>query len=392
MQIDKSRQPAVLVLALTAALSLAACGKGQSEQAAAAPQAPKVSVVEVRSASVPLVLELPGRITPSLIAEVRPQVTGLVKQRVFREGTEVKAGELLYQIDPATYQATYDAAAASLARAEANRDVARLTAERYAGLINIQAVSKQANDEAQAAFKLAEADVASARAALDKARVDLAFTKVAAPIAGRAGRSSVTPGALVTANQADALVTIQKLDPIYVDLTQSSTELLKLRRDLADGRVSTETADSVPVRLLLEDGSEYTTPGHLEFSEVSVDPGTGSVTLRTVFPNPNGELLPGMYVRARIEHGSSNDVILVPHAALSRDPKGNALVMVVNAENKVEARTVEVERALEDRWVVRAGLKDGERVIIEGLQRVRAGAVVDPQAAAATPPAAAPAN
>jgi membrane fusion protein (multidrug efflux system) len=367
---------------------LAACGKGQTQQGAAgAPSAPQVAVFEVQSEPVPLVLELPGRTAPYLIAEVRPQVTGIVKQRPFREGSEVKAGELLYQIDPATYQAAYDSAEAGLARAEANLFAARLKAERFAGLVQIEAVSKQANDEAQAAFKLAEAEVASARAALAKAKVDLAFTRVSAPIPGRAGRSEVTPGALVTANQERALVTIQQLDPIYVDLTQSSAELLKLRRDLEAGRVQRKTADSVPVRLLLEDGSEYTAAGKLAFSEVSVDPATGSVTLRAVFPNPDGVLLPGMYVRARLEQGVSSDVVLVPHAAVSRDPRGNATVMVVDGENKVEARVVKAERSLGDKWVVSEGLAPGERVIVEGLQRVRPGAQV--QVAGAPAPAAA---
>lgn len=387
MQIHLRPTPVVLAVALSAVM-LTACGKGQTQQGAAgAPPAPQVAVFEVQSEPVPLVLELPGRTAPFLIAEVRPQVTGIVKQRPFREGSEVKAGELLYQIDPATYQAAYDSAEAGLARAEANLFAARLKAERFAGLVQIEAVSKQANDEAQAAFKLAEAEVASARAALAKAKVDLAFTRVSAPIPGRAGRSEVTPGALVTANQERALVTIQQLDPIYVDLTQSSAELLKLRRDLEAGRVQRKTADSVPVRLLLEDGSEYAAAGKLAFSEVSVDPATGSVTLRAVFPNPDGVLLPGMYVRARLEQGVSSDVVLVPHAAVSRDPRGNATVMVVDGENKVEARVVKAERSLGDKWVVSEGLAPGERVIVEGLQRVRPGAQV--QVAGAPAPAAA---
>ncbi len=389
MQIDRSRRPAVLVMALTAAFALAACGKDSTPQGGmGGAGAPQVAVYQTQADVVPLVVELPGRTAPSLIAEVRPQVSGIVKQRPFREGGEVKAGELLYQIDPATYQAAHDSAAAGLARAEANLYAARLKAERFAGLVQIEAVSKQANDEAQAAYKLAEAEVAAARAALEKARVDLAFTRVSAPIGGRAGRSGVTPGALVTANQGEALVTIQQLDPIYVDLTQSSADLLRMRRDFEAGRVRRNGQDAVPVRLLMEDGSEYEPAGELAFSEVSVDEGTGSVTLRAVFPNPKGELLPGMYVRARLEQGVKNDVVLVPHAALGRDARGNATVMVVNGEDKVEARVVRAERSLGDKWVVSEGLAPGERVVVEGLQRVRPGAPVTVVAA----PAAAAAN
>lgn len=375
MQINHSRRPAALVLVLILAGGLAACGKETPPQANAG-AAPLVAVHEVQAGAVPLVMELPGRTVAYQVAEVRPQVGGIVKQRAFREGAEVKAGELLYQIDPATYQAAYDSAAAGLARAEANLYAARLKAERYAGLVGIEAVSKQANDEAQAAYKLAEAEVAAARAALDKARVDLAYTRVSAPIGGRAGRSAVTPGALVTANQAEALVTVRQLDPIYVDLTQSSAELLRLRREIESGRVQRDGAAALPVRLLLEDGSEYAAAGTLAFAEVSVDEGTGSVTLRAQFPNPAGELLPGMYVRARIEQGIKHDAVLVPHAALGRDPRGNATVMVVNAENVVEARVVKAERSLGDRWVVSEGLAAGERVIVEGLQFVRPGAPV----------------
>ncbi|THF62177.1 efflux RND transporter periplasmic adaptor subunit [Pseudothauera rhizosphaerae] len=387
MQIHERRFPALLAMALTGAVVLAGCGQGQAPQQAGGAAAPQVAVFEVQAGEVPLVLELPGRTAPYLIAEVRPQVGGIVKQRPFREGGEVKAGELLYQIDPATYQAAHDSAEAGLARAEANLYAARLKAERFAGLVGIEAVSKQANDDAQAAFKLAEAEVASARAALAKAKVDLDFTRVTAPISGRAGRSGVTPGALVTANQAAALVTVQQLDPIYVDLTQSSAELLKLRRDLESGRVQRKAAEELPVRLLLEDGSEYAVPGRLAFSEVSVDQATGSVTLRAVFPNPNGELLPGMYVRARLEQGVASGAVLVPHAGVSRDAKGNALVMVVNGENTVEARVVRAERSLGDKWVVSEGLAPGERVIVEGLQRVRPGAQVQVAGTPATPAA-----
>lgn len=365
--------------ALSAAV-LAACSGGQSPGAGATatPPAPAVTVVTVQPEAVPLVTELPGRTAPHLIAELRPQVTGIVKARQFTEGSEVKAGQVLYQIDPAPYQAAHDSAKASLARAEANLYAARLKAERYAGLVKIEAVSRQANDDAAAALKQAQAEVAAAQAALDKARIDLDYTRVKSPIAGRIGRSAVTPGALVTANQETALATVQQLDPIYVDLTQSSAELLRLRRELEAGRLQRE-GDSVAVRLVLEDGSEYAAEGRLAVSEVTVDEGTGSVTLRARFPNPKGELLPGMYVRARLPQGVRSDAILVPHAALSRDARGNALVMVVGAEGKVEARPVTVAQSRGDRWVITAGLAGGERVIVEGLQRARPGATVQAQ-------------
>lgn len=363
-------------LAIGLAVFLGACGKTpQGNNAGGAPAAPSVGVVTVSTTSVPSMVELPGRTTTYRIAEIRPQVGGIVKDRVFREGSDVKAGALLYQIDPATYKAAYASAQASLSRAQANLYAARLKAERYADLVKIDAVSRQDNDDAVAALKQAEADVAAARAAADKARIDLDYTRITAPIGGRIGRSSVSAGALVTANQATALATVQQLDPIYVDLTQSSTDLRQLQRDLDAGRIK-QTGGTVPVQLVFEDGSTYRATGKLAFSEMSVDPGTGSVTLRAVFPNPGGELLPGMYVRARIEQGVKDGVQLVPHAAVSRDPKGNAVVMVVNGEDTVEARQVKAERSYEDKWIVTDGLAAGERIVVEGLQKIRAGAKV----------------
>lgn len=385
MQNNPNLRASALLSALAAAILLAACGGGNNQQAGqvAAPPAPAVTVVTVNTEAVPLTTELPGRTAPYLIAEVRPQVTGIVKQRPFTEGSEVKAGQVLYQIDPSTYQAAYDSAKATLERAEANLLAARLKAQRYAELVKIEAVSKQADDDANAGLKQAQADVAAAKAAVDKARIDLDFTRVSSPIGGRAGRSAVTPGALVTANQADALVTVQTLDPIYVDLTQSSADLLRLKRDLAEGRLKRSRGDTVPVKLVLEDGSVYGAEGKLAFSEVTVDQGTGSVTLRALFPNPKGELLPGMYVRARLTQGVKGDAVLVPHAALSHDPKGNAQVMIVNGEGKAEARLVKAEQSMGDKWVVTEGLAGGEKVIFEGLQRVRPGAPVQAQEAGA---------
>ncbi|ODU36686.1 MAG: efflux transporter periplasmic adaptor subunit [Thiobacillus sp. SCN 63-374] len=377
-------------LVLLSALLLAACGKTEPGAAPAA-AAPAVTVVTVQSESVPVTAELPGRTSPYLVAELRPQVTGIVKQRLFKEGSDVKAGQVLYRIDPATYQAAYDSAQANLARAEANREAARLKAGRYAELVKIEAVSAQANDEAQAAQKQAQAEVGAAKAALDKARVDLDFTRVASPIAGRIGRSTVTAGALVTANQAAALATVQQLDPIYVDLTQSSAELLGLKRSLDSGKLQRASGNTVPVKLVLEDGSLYGAEGRLAFSEVTVDQATGSVTLRALFPNPRGELLPGMYVRARLTQGVNRDAVLVPHAAVSRTPRGEAQAMVVNAENIVEPRTIKAEQSVGDKWVVTEGLTAGDRVIVEGLQKVGPGAPVQAQEAtdAAAPAAAA---
>ncbi len=366
------------------ALVLAACSGGKEQQggapgAGAPPQAPAVTVMTVASGSVPMVTELPGRTTPYLIAELRPQVTGILTQRAFDEGSEVKAGQVLYRIDDAPYQAAHDSAKAALARAEANAQVARIKAERHAGLVKIDAVSKQANDDTQAALKQAQAEVAAAKAALDKARIDLDYTRLKSPISGRIGRSAVTPGALVTANQ---------LDPIYVDLTQSSADMLRMRAEIAAGRMQTGAKGEVPVKLILEDGSEYAVEGRLALSEVTVDEGTGSVTLRAKFSNADGVLLPGMYVRARLPQGTRSDAILVPHKALSRDPLGNALVMVVNAESKVEARPVKVAQSLGSDWVVTGGLAAGERIIVEGLQKARPGAPVQAQEAGAQPAAA----
>ncbi|MCL1825771.1 MAG: efflux RND transporter periplasmic adaptor subunit [Betaproteobacteria bacterium] len=380
-------QPVLLATVLASTLVFTACDESKSSSApgkgpgpgAGMPPAPAVSVIVTSTESAPLVSELPGRTTPFMVAELRPQVTGIIQKRLFTEGSTVTAGQTLYQIDPSTYQAAYDSAAANKARAEANLYNARLKAERYAELVGIEAVSKQANDDAAAALKQAEADVAAARAALDKARIDLDFTRVKSPIPGRIGRSSVTPGALVTANQPAALATVQQLDPIYVDLTQSSAELQRMRRDVASGKIS-HTGEDIPVQLILEDGGLYEESGKLAFSEVSVDPGTGSVTLRASFPNPNGTLLPGMYVRARLVQGQTEQAIMLPHAALSHDQRGTSIVMVVNAESVVEARPVQTRGIQGDKWVVIDGLAVGEKVIVEGLQKARPGQPVQAQA------------
>ena len=367
------------ILLLLSVLALTACGGKDGAPPApkgGAQPTPTVTVMTTQQESIPRTVELPGRTAPHLIAELRPQVNGIIKTRAFEEGSMVEAGQLLYQIDPSIYQAALDGAKASLERAEANVYASKLKAQRAAELVKINAVSKEAHDDAQAALKQAQADVALAKAAVDKAKIDLGYTRVSAPISGRIGRSAITPGALVTANQAEALAVVQQLDPIYVDLTQSSADLLALKRDLDSGKVQRTATDSIPVKLLLEDGSVYPLEGKLAFSEVTVNQGTGSVTLRALFPNPQGDLLPGMYVRARLAQGVDDKAIRVPQSALLRDAKGMAMVMLVNAESKVEPRPVKTLRASGGDWIIAEGLSGGERVIVAGLQKARPGTEV----------------
>jgi len=385
---DASRRILVFITgALIAGISLAGCSKSTPKPAPAGP--PEVGIIVVKPERVALTTELSGRISPQFIAEVRPQVGGIIKKRLFTEGSDVRAGQVLYQIDPATYQAAFASAKAAEARAEANLIPARLKEERYKELVKIKAVSRQDYDDAFAAFKQVEADVAFAKAAVETARINLAYTKVTAPISGRIGRSTATPGALVTANQPTALATIQQLDSMYVDVTQSTAELLKLKQNLANGTM--KKSGSAKVKLLLEDGSPYPLPGTLKFSEVTVDQSTGSVTLRAVFPNPKQTLLPGMFVRAILEEGINENAILVPQRGVSRTPKGDALVMVVGAEDKVEPRPIKVVRTVGENWLVSEGIKAGDRVILEGLQKARPGTPVKTVpfgSAPAAPPAA----
>ena len=343
------------------------------QKAQSPPPIAEVSVVTLKLQRVMLTTELPGRTSAYLIAEVRPQVGGIIQKRLFTEGSDVKEGEVLYQIDPAVYQATYNSAKAALAKAEANLIPIRLKAGRYAELVKINAVSQQDYDDASAALKQAEADVEAGKAAVETARINLAYTRVTAPISGRIGRSSVTNGALVTASQPAALATIQQLSPIYVDVTQSSAELLRLQQNLASGLLKSNSSAQARVRLLLEDGSPYPLPGTLKFSEVTVDQSTGSITLRAIFPNPKHTLLPGMFVRAILEEGVNEHAILVPQQGVTRNPAGNAMVMVVGSEEKVEPRVIKVVRTVGDNWLVSEGLKAGDRVILEGLQKARPG-------------------
>ncbi len=364
----------VVSLMLLVGLTLSACGNQNAKSAPPQGAPPEVGIVEVRPERVAITSELAGRTTAYLIAEVRPQVGGIIQKRLFIEGADVKAGETLYQIDPASYRAAYSSAKAALSRAEANLVPARLKAERYKELAVINAVSRQDNDEAAAALKQAEADVEAAAAALETARINLGYASITSPISGRIGRSAVTTGALVTANQAGALATIQQLDPIYVDVTQSSAELLRLKQKRSSGQFREQGL--AKVRLLLEDGRTYPLSGTLKFSDVTVDQDTGSVTVRAVFPNPEHLLLPGMYVRAVIEEGVNDKGILVPQQAVSRGPKGEAMVMLVNEAGTVEPRPVMAERAIGDKWLVSGGLAAGERVIVEGLQKARPGTPV----------------
>jgi membrane fusion protein (multidrug efflux system) len=374
-------------LVVTAVIAVAACGKSEAP-APAGSAAPQVGVVVVQPRRVAITTELPGRTAATLVAEVRPQVTGIVQARRFTEGGEVKAGQVLYQIDPATYKAAHDSARAALARAEASLQTARLKAQRFKELVAIKAVSQQEADDAAAALQQGDADVAAARAAVESARINLGYTAVTSPISGRIGKSTVTEGALVTANQATALATVQKLDPVYVDVTQSSGSVLRLRRAFASGTLQRASDTAARVKLLLEDGTPYPLEGKLQFTDVTVEPSTGAIVLRALFPNPKGELLPGMYVRAIIEEGVRENAITVPQQAVTRDGKGDATALVVGADGKVEQRRLQTARTLGDDWLIDDGIKAGDRVIVDNLQRVRPGVQVQPveRAIATTPP------
>lgn len=360
-------------LALMLIALLAACSDSAPP---GAQQAPEVGYITVQSQSVTLQRELPGRTNPHQIAEVRPQVTGVIKQRLFEEGAEVKAGDPLYQIDDRLYRSAVASAQADLARARAASESARLTIRRFERLVEMKAVSQQEHDEARAAFDESAAAVAAAEAALQTARINLDYATITAPISGRIGRSTVTAGALVTANQAQALTTIRQLDPIYVDLTQSNNELRQLRAAMAAGQLQKVGDDEARVILLMEDGTQYAHPGTLQFAEYAVDEGTGSVALRALFPNPDGDLLPGMFVRARLPEGRRSDAVLVPQKGIARDPRGNATAMLVSADNTAEQRAVVAERAIGNQWLISEGLQAGDKLILEGLQRIRPGAPV----------------
>ena len=365
-------------LLAAAALMLAACAK----EAGGPPPPPEVSVVTLQPRKIEITDELPGRTTAFRVAEVRPQVTGIVQKRLFSEGSEVKAGQQLFQIDAGSYRASLLSAEAALKRAEAQAVTAKLLEERYASLIAANAVSKQENDDAIASRARAEADVAAARAAVESARINVVYTQLLSPINGRIGRTLVTEGALVTSGQQSPLATVQQLDPIYVDITQSSTEMLRLQKQLANGQLVEGNGSEAEVGLTLEDGTVYSERGRLKVSEVSVDPGTGSVVLRAVFPNPRRELLPGMFVRATLTRGTRAQALLVPQRGVTRNPKGDATVLVVEQDDKVAERIVTADRAINGEWLITAGLNAGDRVIVDGLQKAKPGSPVKPVPAA----------
>ena len=359
-------------------LLLGACSDAPGTAAQRPP--PLVEVVTLETERVTLQRELPGRTSAYLIAEVRPQVTGIVRERLFEEGSQVEAGQALYQLDDATYRAAYASVTAALARAEASLEIAQLNAARAEKLITTDAISDQDLQSLQAARRQAEADVAVAKAQLENARVRLDYARVRSPIAGRVGKSAVTPGALVTENQSAVLTTVQQLDPVYVDVTQSASELLSLRRQLSARQLT--LADNIPATILLPDDSRYSHEGTLTFEDVAVDPTTGSVAMRIVVPNPERLLLPGMYVRAQISTAIIDDALLVPQRGVTRDPRGRAVAMVLTPDGIVEARDLEVRQAIGDRWLVADGLAAGDRVIVEGLQKIRPGQPAQVAAAA----------
>lgn len=372
-----SLAPVVVV----AAVALAACGKPPQRPV----QTPEAGFVVVQAQPAALFTELPGRTTPFAISEVRPQVGGIVLSRLFTEGSNVKKGQPLYRIDPAPYKAAVDQARAQLASAEANLATVKAKAERYADLVKIKAVAQQDYDDAEAAFRQGQASVQQAQAALESAQINLGYTDIRAPISGRVGVSAITQGALATAGQTNALTTIQTLDPIYIDVTQSTAELLRLESDIRRGLARKDAPLTAKVQLTLEDGSIYPLEGKLQFTDVTEDPSSGSVTIRAVFPNPQGVLLPGMFVRARINEALDPDAILVPQQGVSRDPKGGATVLVIDEQNKAQLRPITTGEAIGSNWLVTSGLKPGDRVITEGLQRIQAGATVRPVPAGSPP-------
>ncbi len=366
--------PIALLFVLGSLSLLAGCE--QKPQAAPGARTPEVSFITITPQKVLLSTELSGRTSAFRVAEIRPRVNGLILRRLFTEGTDVKEGQVLYQIDPAPFEADLANAQAALAEAEAKLPTIQARAERYGRLLSHSALSQQDYDDAASALNQLRANIVSLKARVDTARINLGYTKVTAPISGRIGKSSVTDGAIVTAYQATALATIQQLDPIYVDVPQSTAELLGMKERLKKGLLNPQIKDPDKVSLVLENGAPYPLEGTLQFSDVTVDPTTGSVIVRLIFPNPEGEILPGMFVKATIKEGLDDDAILVPQQGVSRDAKGNPYALVVNAENKVETRALALERAIGNTWLVTSGLAAGDRVIVEGLQMLRPGTTV----------------
>jgi len=373
MNENQDKKELINISAFILCILLIGCG---GKKVGGPPPVPEVAVATLQTKSVTLTTELSGRTAANLVAEVRPQVNGIIQKRFFTEGTDVKAGQVLFQIDPSLYQAALDNAKAALARSEAQLPTIRLRASRLKELLAEKAVGQQEYDDAAAALKQVEADILYGKANVESARINLRYTTITAPISGRIGKSNVTEGALVTAHQPLALATIQKLDPMYVDVTQSTTDILKLRRAFQAGVLDKDNKNQQEVQLILDDGSEYPLKGKLQFQDVSVDPTTGSVILRIIFPNPNSILLPGMFVRAFVQEGIRKNAILIPQQAVSRDPKGNPFTLVVDAQGKVQVRPLILDRTIGDTWLVLSGVAAGERVIVEGTQRVQPGITV----------------
>jgi len=369
-----------VVVGMIAAAMIAGCKKKPAGPLGmGGPMGPmEVGVLTIAPTKVTLTQDLPGRVSAFRMAEVRARVNGIVQKRLFNEGGDVTERQVLYEIDPAPYQAALDSAAGALARAEANAETARMKEERWRQLVAAKTVSKQDYDDALASQRMADADILAAKAAVQTARINLDYTKVVSPIAGRIGISQVTEGAYVQAGTATLLATVQQLDRVYVDVTQASSELLRLKRDLASGKLKSDEKGKARVKLIQENGEIYAEEGTLEVSDVTVNAMTNSVTVRAIFPNPRGELLPGMFVRARLEEGSSPDAILVPQLAVSRNPKGEPMTLVVGAKDMVEPRVLETPRAVGSQWLVTAGLKAGDRVIVNNLQKIRPGMPVKP--------------
>lgn len=375
MQLNDLKKAAFCLAAGLSLVALNGCGDQKSGGApAGAARAPQVSVIDIKPVSLEVTTKLQGRTAPYMVADVRPQVAGILQKRLFKEGSEVQEGQALYQIDPAVYEAALASAKAELQRAESVLYQTRLTANRYGQLVKSNAISKQNNDDAQAAYKQAQAQVAAAQAQLKNAEINLDYTTVRSPITGIIGRSLVTPGALLTAHQAQNMAVVQTLDPIYVDVTQSSRDLLRLKKEIAEGKIQAKDG-VIPVTLTLEDGSKYPENGRLTLSEVSVDTGTGSITLRAEFPNPKNVLLPGMFVRTELPQGTMDKAILVPQRAVMREANGTPFVYVVE-DGKIAIRRLVVERTQGTDWICEGGLRPGEKVVVEGLQRIRPGVPV----------------
>lgn len=390
MRINKNSSLRLVTAATLAAVAvLTGCGEKQQTPPPGAGQPQEVGVVTVKQESLALSTELPGRLNPYRVSEVRARAAGIVLKQVFHEGSDVKQGELLFRIDPAPLQASLLSAEASLAKSEATLAQAKLQEGRYKELVAVNAVSKQDYDNAVAAVKQGLADVAAGKAAVQTAKLNLGYTSVTSPIPGRIGKAQVTEGALVGQNEPTLLATVQQLDPIYLDFTQSSSDMLRLRRAFDSGKLESVAPGQAKVRLVLEDGTEYPLTGKLLFSDVTVDQSTGMVTLRAEFPNPKHELLPGMYARARLAQAVDKAALTIPQQALQRGQGGSASVMLVGADNKVLAQPVKAETAVGDKWVVTEGLKAGDKVIVQGLQKIRPGAPVKPVAATSSAPASA---